>query len=79
MAVYAKAHVRAFTETIIRAAFSKTGIVPYNPDVVTTEGAGMFMGALIESAVAIFSVPSEVVLATIAVDAQGVWGGRSRE
>ena len=37
MAVYAKAHVRTFTESNIRAAFSKTGIVPYNPDVVTME------------------------------------------
>jgi hypothetical protein len=36
MGVYAKAHVRAFTESNIRAAFAKTGIVPYNPDVVTT-------------------------------------------
>jgi hypothetical protein len=35
MAIYAKAHVRAFTESNIRAAFAKTGIVPYNPDVVT--------------------------------------------
>lgn len=37
MAVYAKAHIRTFTEGNIRAAFAKTGIVPYNPDVVTTE------------------------------------------
>jgi hypothetical protein len=37
MAVYAKAHVRAFTESNIRAAFAKTGIVPFNPDVVTAE------------------------------------------
>ena len=37
MAVYAKAHIRTFTEINIRAAFAKTGIVPHNPDVVTTE------------------------------------------
>jgi hypothetical protein len=37
MAVYAKVHVRAFTESNIRATFAKTGIVPYNPDVVTVE------------------------------------------
>jgi hypothetical protein len=37
MAVYAKAHIRAFTESNIRAAFAKTGVVPYNPDVVTDE------------------------------------------
>jgi DDE superfamily endonuclease len=36
MTVYAKAHVHAFTESNIRAAFAKTGIVPYNPDIVTT-------------------------------------------
>jgi hypothetical protein len=37
MAVYAKAHIRTFTEDNIRAAFAKTGIVPYNPNVITTE------------------------------------------
>ena len=37
MTVYAKAHVHMFTESNIRAAFAKTGIVPYNPDVVTME------------------------------------------
>jgi hypothetical protein len=37
MAVYARAHVRTFTERNIRAAFAKTGIAPYNPDVITTE------------------------------------------
>lgn len=37
MAVYAKAHTRTFTESNIRAAFAKTGIVPYNPGVITTE------------------------------------------
>jgi DDE superfamily endonuclease len=37
MAVYAKAHIRTFTEDNIRAAFAKTGVVPYNPGVVTAE------------------------------------------
>ena len=37
LAVYTKAHVCAFTESNIWAAFAKTGIVPYNPDVVTVE------------------------------------------
>jgi len=37
MTVYAKAHARTFTESNIRAAFAKTGIVPYNPGVITTE------------------------------------------
>lgn len=35
MTVYVKAHVCTFTESNIRVAFAKTGIVPYNPDVVT--------------------------------------------
>lgn len=33
--VYAKAHVRSFTKENILAAFRKTGIVPFNPDVIT--------------------------------------------
>ena len=33
--VYAKAHVRAFTKENILAAFKKTGMVPFNPDVIT--------------------------------------------
>ena len=33
--VYAKAHVRAFTRENILAAFKKTGMVPFNPDVIT--------------------------------------------
>jgi hypothetical protein len=37
MAVYAKAHTCTFTESNIWAAFAKTGVVPYNPDVVTTQ------------------------------------------
>jgi hypothetical protein len=37
MAVYAKAHVWAFTESNILAAFKKTEIVLYNPDVVTAD------------------------------------------
>jgi len=35
--IYAAAHVRAFTESNIRAAFRKTGLVPFNPNIVTTE------------------------------------------
>ena len=35
LAVYARAHVRAFTQANILAAFTKTGIVPFNPGVVT--------------------------------------------
>ena len=35
MSIYAKAHVRAFTKDNIHAAFRKTGVVPFNPDVVT--------------------------------------------
>jgi hypothetical protein len=37
LSVYGRAHVRAFTKANILAAFSKTGIVPFNPNVVTTE------------------------------------------
>src|SRR5882757_4592922 len=35
LAVYAKAHARAFTKENILSAFRKTGVVPFNPDVVT--------------------------------------------
>jgi len=37
LAVYAKAYARTFTESNIRAAFAKTGVVPYNPSVITME------------------------------------------
>src|ERR1700761_474185 len=37
MAIYAKTHTRTFTESNIQAAFAKTGVVPYNPDVVTMQ------------------------------------------
>jgi hypothetical protein len=37
LSVYARAHARAFTTANILAAFSKTGIVPFNPDVMTEE------------------------------------------
>jgi hypothetical protein len=37
MAVYARAHTRTFTEGNIRAAFAKTGIVPFNPGIITVE------------------------------------------
>ena len=35
LGVYAKAHVRAFTRENILSAFRKTGMVPFNPDVIT--------------------------------------------
>ncbi|KAF5377981.1 hypothetical protein D9615_006719 [Tricholomella constricta] len=35
--VYAAAHVRAFTPENIKAAFRKTGLVPFNPSAVTPE------------------------------------------
>jgi len=34
LAVYAKAHLDAFTEANIRSAFRLTGVVPFNPDVI---------------------------------------------
>jgi hypothetical protein len=37
MAVYAKAHVHTFTKGNIQVAFAKTGVVPYNSDVITTD------------------------------------------
>ena len=39
--VYAKAHTHAFTPANILAAFAKTGIVPFNPDVVTEAMMGL--------------------------------------
>lgn len=45
--VYAKAHMRAFTPANILAAFAKTGIVPFNPDVVTKA----MMGPSLESSI----------------------------
>lgn len=35
LGVYAKAHVCAFTKENILSAFRKTGMVPFNPDVIT--------------------------------------------
>jgi hypothetical protein len=35
--IYAPAHIRAFTDSNIRAAFRKTGLVPFDPTVITTE------------------------------------------
>lgn len=35
LGVYAKAHARAFTKENILTAFRKTGMVPFNPDVIT--------------------------------------------
>ena len=37
LAIYAKAHTCTFTESNIWAAFAKTGVVPYNPDVVSMQ------------------------------------------
>lgn len=37
MKVYAEAHLKALTKENILAAFRKTGIVPFNPDVITDE------------------------------------------
>jgi DDE superfamily endonuclease len=37
LAVYGAAHVRALTPEIIRSAFRKTGVWPYDPSVVTTD------------------------------------------
>ena len=35
--VYAAAHICTFTPENIKASFWKTGLVPFNPDVVTAE------------------------------------------
>jgi hypothetical protein len=35
--IYAKVHVRAFMPKNIKSAFAKTGIIPYNPNVMTME------------------------------------------
>lgn len=35
LSVYATAHARALTPETVKAAFRKTGVVPYNPDVIT--------------------------------------------
>jgi hypothetical protein len=35
--VFAKAHACAFTPKNIKLAFTKTGIIPYNPNVITAE------------------------------------------
>lgn len=37
MKVYAEAHLKALTKENILAAFRKTGIVPFNPGVITEE------------------------------------------
>lgn len=37
ISIYSKAHQKAFTPETIRAAFRKTGIWPFNPDVVTED------------------------------------------
>ena len=37
LAVYAEAHTKTLTPENIKAAFRKTGVIPFNPDVVTTD------------------------------------------
>ena len=37
LAVYAEAHTKTLTLENIKAAFCKTGVIPFNPDVVTKE------------------------------------------
>jgi hypothetical protein len=37
LAVYAEAHVKTLTPENIKAAFRKTGVIPFNPDVVTPD------------------------------------------
>jgi hypothetical protein len=37
LSVYAQAHLKALTEENILAAFRKTGIVPFNPDMITDQ------------------------------------------
>ena len=36
LSVYSKAHVRAFTVDVVKSAFEKTGVVPYNPNAIDT-------------------------------------------
>ena len=37
LAIYGTAHIKALTPGNIVAAFKKTGVVPFNPDVVTEQ------------------------------------------
>jgi hypothetical protein len=37
LAIYAEAHAKTLTPENIKAAFRKTGVIPFNPDVVTTD------------------------------------------
>jgi hypothetical protein len=37
LAVYAEAHMKTLTESNIKSAFRATGVIPLNPDIVTTE------------------------------------------
>jgi hypothetical protein len=37
LAIYAEAHIKTLTPENIKAAFRKTGVIPFNPDVVTTD------------------------------------------
>ena len=36
LSVYSKAHVCAFTVDVVKSAFEKTGVVPYNPNAIDT-------------------------------------------
>lgn len=47
--LYAKAHVGALTKANILAAFSKTGVVPFNPDVITN----VMMAPSVDTSVAV--------------------------
>src|SRR5712672_3446854 len=61
--VYAKAHIRTFTPANILAAFAKTGIVPFNPNVVTSAMMGPSLETSISShlPVALTSPVQEIV------------------
>ena len=37
LSIYAKAHLQAFTPSNVLAAFRKTGVVPFDPDVITND------------------------------------------
>jgi hypothetical protein len=50
--IYAAAHVRALTPSNIKAAFEKTGVVPFNPrgfrDLNPTRKVGFFFSAIVD-------------------------------
>lgn len=37
LAIYGAAHIRALTQQTVKMAFKKTGVWPFNPNVVTSE------------------------------------------